>query len=398
MRKIQLSGLIVFAMVLTGCNTDVTQETVSDAPQSGNNSDTRKSTYRAPTQADLEAKKEKAEIARSWDNRNSEYAAARAAATLPTIAVLKDPPNSFQYKGRGYAAGNYIPSGMFRVFMHTETNMNEDQVRSGGLLDALNGSRVISSRGNTNDISYYGVVSYLVDQNTGIPGMRYVGNATPITQPYNWGYEWNNSLSTGVMSKGSIANVKGIGLWFVQKQMNVLPRLNSDYIVLRLSAACPEGGYPFSQVFDNEDTGNRDIADIDLAPGWSSNLATGTQLAFCFVPKRYSSTTKTFVSEFSVRSGYTDAAGVYHPAPPGYTGIFANPLATEMSDGTQSWQTNTLVIDGEDTGFAGEFIWEGLPAHLQARVKQIMFIASSAGAPFISVLGFQSSTTGVFVP
>jgi hypothetical protein len=93
--------------------------------------------------------------------------------------------------------------------------------------------------------------------------------------------------NSGVWSNNGETNLK-----FCRDSRNSLPRVKSDYAVLRLSNSCPTNGFPFTRVTDNEDNGNGNTNSTGITVGGSITPSTQsaaptsgwTNMEFCFVP------------------------------------------------------------------------------------------------------------------
>lgn len=311
--KYLASGILAGALM--GClDSGVNQTQSESAIQSPNNSDPSKSNYQPITSQGEAYRARKIEMLKKIDPNWAEH----LAAPEPQQSAQPAAKASATTSTVGFLV-NYLQSTNFDIFMDTENDGNGDYLGKTGT--------------NFNETSLQHITR--VSSNHG--GMLFHVSRT---------------------------------------NMSTLPREQWDYATILLSDNCPTNGYRFSEIFDNEDTGNQDYATASVYPGWSRRDWTGTKLKFCFVP-----------GTGTVNTDY----------PPWYNGgnggaVFALPGKTYFSWTSTVYPfksyscdvSEEALLDGEDDGFAGSIDYETVPTAYRSRIAAIMDIRYGAPHFFIN--------------
>lgn len=148
-----------------------------------------------------------------------------------------------------------------------------------------------------------------------------------------------------------------------------LPRVNFDYVVLRLDMNCPDGSLAFARYHDTEDHNNKNSFGGNLVNSFPNEIGKNARLEYCLVEK-----TKTPNQRYPFTGGYA---------------VFANP-----SNLTSYMSHAEIKIDDEDSNNANKWYWYGRKndKDFQKRVKNIV---NGDGNTYYNVLKWTGSVHSI---
>ncbi len=216
-----------------------------------------------------------------------------------------------------------------------------------------------------------GLVWFLMDDENN-------GNDSRMEQRVGSQTVWYVASTTGAVESPNDPNGfgKDTKLKYCRVSRSNLYSAGQDYVVLRLSASCPTGGYPFARIKDNQDNDgallNHNSNSGNISPSTQGDGTTGhgwTRLEMCFVPKQ---------------TNYPPTGGfpyLWSPYESGY-GTLPPSLGAHVAQGQADLGTNSSYpystsgarghSDDEDNYNANGWEWYGMSSAYQARVTAIM--------------------------